>query len=98
LSKVLPPFKFEILSTKHETNSKSEFSNAQNKVDQICQYCFGHLDFENLKIVSDFDIRISDLHQTPKNKGIAIANVGDRLALNPSLGNYTLSNMNLCVS
>jgi len=31
--------------------------------------CFGHLSFENLNIVSDFDIRISDL-------GLRIADFG----------------------
>ena len=98
LSKVLPTFKFEILSTKHETNPESEFSNAQNKVDLIRRYCFGHLDFENLKIVSDFDVRISDLYQTPKNKRVAIAKVGECLVINPSLSNYILSNVNLCVN
>ncbi|MDH3773289.1 MAG: hypothetical protein OET42_03050, partial [Deltaproteobacteria bacterium] len=52
--------KSEIRSTKHETNSKFKFSNVQNNFFPESNYRFGHLDFENLKIVSDFDIRISD--------------------------------------
>ena len=38
--------KFEIRSTKHETNSKSQCSNAQNRDIGKCPSisCFGHLD------------------------------------------------------
>ena len=52
--------KFEIPSTKHETNSKSKCSNVQNVTVRIIS-SFGYLDLGNLNIVSDFDIRISDL-------------------------------------
>jgi hypothetical protein len=59
---MLMQLKFEIRSTKHETNSKSECSNAQNR--DIGKYlsisCFGHLDFGHLDLfrISIFDIRI----------------------------------------
>ena len=59
--------KSEIRSTKHETNSKFKFSNVQNNFFPESNYRFGHLDFENLKIVSDFDIRISDFETTAKD-------------------------------
>ena len=61
--------KSEIRSTKHETNSKFKFSNVQNNFFPESNYRFGHLDFENLKIVSDFDIRISDFETIAADLG-----------------------------
>ena len=54
----------EVLNPKHEARNKSELLNARMfKTSRIILkiFRFGHLNFENLKIVSDFDIRISDL-------------------------------------
>ncbi len=60
LGKIATLRKFEIRNSKHETNSKFEFSNVQNgMISRVTG--FGHLDLGNLNIVSDFDIRISDL-------------------------------------
>jgi len=52
--------KFEIPSTKHETNSKSKSSNAQNGIFRA-NMSFGHVNLGNVNIVWDFDIRISNL-------------------------------------
>ncbi len=46
--------KFEFQSAKYETNSKLECSNSQNLL-------FGSFEFWSFDIVSNFDIRISDL-------------------------------------
>ena len=44
--------KFKIRSTKHETNSKSECSNDQNKDigKYLIIFCLGHLDFGHLDL------------------------------------------------
>jgi len=67
---MLMQLKFEIRSTKHETNLKSECSNAQNKDigKYLTIFCFGHLDLFRISILSfglptcgwvpSFDIRI----------------------------------------
>jgi hypothetical protein len=60
LHNVAKPIKFEIRNSKHETNPKFEFSNVQNRI-ILRAKGFGHLDLGNLNIVSDFDIRISNL-------------------------------------
>ena len=60
LSKIATLSKFEIRNPKHETNPKFEFTNVQNGI-ILSVKGFGHLDLGNLNIVSDFDIRISDL-------------------------------------
>ncbi len=73
----------QIRNPKSETNSKFEFKNVQNAKD-FKKYgcsCFDHLSFENLVIVSDFDIRISDLTSARKNTNLTT----DGLSSSPGL-------------
>jgi hypothetical protein len=44
--------KFEILNSKHETNSNYKFSNVPNRI-LATSIGFGHLDFGNLKLPFD---------------------------------------------
>jgi len=52
--------KLEIRSTKHETNPKSKFPNLKEGVAGTPSAVLDHLNFDNLGIVSDFDIRSSN--------------------------------------
>ena len=51
--------KFEILNSKHETNSNNKFFNVPNRI-LATRIGFGHLDFENWKLfrISIFGFRI----------------------------------------
>jgi len=60
--------KSEARISKSETNVKYELPNVQNNrlwawflISVLRAFRFGHLNFWNLKIVLDFDIRVSDL-------------------------------------
>ena len=56
--------KIEILNPKHEIRNKSEiqiFQCSKRNALEAENLRFGHLDFDHLSIVSDFDIRISNL-------------------------------------
>ena len=54
--------KFEIPSTKHETNPNDQNSNDQNgkRLKFVFNFLFGTLENLDFEFVSDFDIRISD--------------------------------------
>ena len=59
------------INSKSEARSTKQIQNPNlpmfETISLVSNLSFGHLDFENLKIVSDFDIRISDFIMSIQN-------------------------------
>jgi hypothetical protein len=59
------------INSKSEARSTKQIQNPNlpmfETISLVSSLSFGHLDFENLKIVSDFDIRISDFIMSIQN-------------------------------
>ena len=59
------------INSKSEARSTKQIQNPNlpmfETISLVSNLSFGHLDFKNLKIVSDFDIRISDFIMSIQN-------------------------------